>query len=96
MWLPLVYPPTGNLAHTPACALDQESNRQPFDSQACTQPLSHTSQGKNGFYMFANKYFVTQENFNACEKFLLEHNHAHLVTYCLCFQTVLSELTESS
>ena len=38
-------PPTGNLARNPGMCPDWESNQQSFDSQAGTQPLSHTSQG---------------------------------------------------
>ena len=38
-------PPTGDLARNPGMCPDWESNRRPFDSQAGTQPLSHTSQG---------------------------------------------------
>ena len=49
-------PPLGTWQVTQTCALDWESNWQPFDSQASTQPLSHTSQGwlfkflKSGLY----------------------------------------------
>ena len=46
-------PPTGDLAHSPACALcpDWELNQDPFiDLQARTQPLSHTSQGSIDFF----------------------------------------------
>ena len=43
-------PPTGDLAHNPACALDWELNQRPFDSRASTQPLSHTSQGHNAIF----------------------------------------------
>ena len=45
VWLPLVCPRLRNWPVTQACALEWESNQQPFDSQASTQPLSHTSLG---------------------------------------------------
>ena len=35
-----------DLAHNPGMRPNWESNQQPFDSQAGTQPLSHTSQGR--------------------------------------------------
>ena len=38
-------PPTGDWAHIPGMCPDWESNRRPFNSQASTLPLSHTSQG---------------------------------------------------
>ena len=38
--------PTRDLARNQGMCPDWESNWQPFDSQAGTQPLSHTSQGK--------------------------------------------------
>ena len=37
MWLPLAHPPLGTWPTIQACALDWESNQQPFDSQASTQ-----------------------------------------------------------
>ena len=37
MWLPLVRPLVGNLAHNPDMCPDWESSQQPFDSQASTQ-----------------------------------------------------------
>ena len=44
-WLPLVRPLLGTWLATQAYALDWESNQLPFDLQAGTQTLSHTSQG---------------------------------------------------
>ena len=41
--------PLGIWPATQACALDWESNRQPFDLQAGTQPLSHVSQGSMSY-----------------------------------------------
>ena len=41
--------PTGDLAHNPGMCPDWESNWRPFDLQASTQPLSHTSQGTLSF-----------------------------------------------
>ena len=38
-------PSVGDLAHNPGMRPDWELNLQPFDSQANTQPSSHTSQG---------------------------------------------------
>ena len=38
---------TGDLACNPGMCPHWESNQQPFDLQAGTQPLSHTSQGVN-------------------------------------------------
>ena len=38
--------PTGDLACNPGMCPDWESSRRAFDSQAGTQPLSHTSQGR--------------------------------------------------
>ena len=46
VWLPLMCPLLGTWPTTQSCALDWESNQQPFDSQANTQPLSHTRQGR--------------------------------------------------
>ena len=40
-------PLTGDLACNPGMCPDWESNQLPFDLQAGTQPLSHTSQGVN-------------------------------------------------
>ena len=37
VWLPLTHPQLGSWPTTQACALDWESNQQPFDSQAGTQ-----------------------------------------------------------
>ena len=37
--------PTGEPARNPSMCPDWESNQRPFDLQARTQPLSHTSQG---------------------------------------------------
>ena len=37
VWLPLVRPLLGTWSATQTCALDWESNQQPFDSQAGTQ-----------------------------------------------------------
>ena len=45
VWLPPARPLLGVWPTTQACAVDRESNQRPFDSQASTQPLSHTSQG---------------------------------------------------
>ena len=45
---------TGNLAHNPGMCPDWELNRQPFDSQADTQPLSLTSQG---YFFFKQSFF---------------------------------------
>ena len=50
-------PLTGDLASTQACALTRTQNQGPFDSQAGTQLLSHTSRGYIGFFSvtLANK-----------------------------------------
>ena len=47
VWLPLMCPPTGDLAHNPGMCPDWELNRWPFGSQALN-PLSYTSQGQFG------------------------------------------------
>ena len=43
-------PPTGDLAHNPGMCPDWESNQRPFDLQASTQPLSHSSQGEVQYF----------------------------------------------
>ena len=43
-WLPLMWPPTRDLACNPDLCSDQESNQQPSDSQPVLNPLSYTSQ----------------------------------------------------
>ena len=48
-WLPLVRSLLGTWLATQAYALDWESNQLPFDLQAGTQTLSHTSQGYRWF-----------------------------------------------
>ena len=51
VWLPLMCPLLGTWTTTQTCVLDWESNRRPFDLQAGTQPLSHTSQGELQHYI---------------------------------------------
>ena len=50
MWFTLTCLLLGIWPSTQACALDWESNQQPFDLKAGTQPLSHTSQGSVTFF----------------------------------------------
>ena len=69
VWLPLAHPPLGTWPTAQACALDWESNRRPFNSQASTQPLSHTSQGY--YYVFLNRKFL---------KCLVEPSYRRMVT----------------
>ena len=45
VWLPLTWPPTGDLACNPGMCPDWESNWWPFGSQLELNPLSYTSQG---------------------------------------------------
>ena len=45
VWLLIVHPLLGTRPSTQACALDWESNWQPFDYRQALNPLSHTSQG---------------------------------------------------
>ena len=49
VWLPLTYFPPQTWPATQAYALDWELNQQPFNLQAGTEPLSHTSQGRVWF-----------------------------------------------
>ena len=43
VWLPLMWPPTGDLACNPGMCPDWESNQRPFGSQPVLNPLSYTS-----------------------------------------------------
>ena len=45
VWLPLVCPATGDLAHNPGMCPDWESNCNPLIRRPALSPLSHTSQG---------------------------------------------------
>ena len=45
VWLSLVCPPLDTWPATQACALNWESNQQPFGLQLVLSPLSYTSQG---------------------------------------------------
>ena len=38
VWLPLTWPPAGNVVHNPGICPDWELNQGPFGSQTCTQP----------------------------------------------------------
>ena len=58
VWLPLTCPPLGTWPATQAGALDWELNQWPFDSQAGTQPLSHTSQGIFFFRKMMNYHIL--------------------------------------
>ena len=57
VWLPITCPLLGTWPTTQACALQWESNSRPFDSQADTQPLSHTSQGNFAPFFIYSCFF---------------------------------------
>ena len=46
VWLPLTWPPTGDLACNPGMCPDWESNQWPFGLQPELNPRSYTSQGE--------------------------------------------------
>ena len=47
VWLPLIQPPAGDLAHNPGMCPDWESNLDPLVRRPVLNPLSHTSQGES-------------------------------------------------
>ena len=58
VWLPLACPLLGTWPTTQACALEWASNWQCLDSQAGTQPLSHTSQELFNISQMLNFHFI--------------------------------------
>ena len=63
MWLPLAHQ-LRTWPATQACAPDWELNRRPFDSQAGTQPLSHTSQGMVLVFNIIFQFLVTVQRYS--------------------------------
>ena len=61
VWLPLASPLLGTWPATQACALAWESNQRPFDLQASTQLLSHTSQGGSLVFLLPGIFFPFQD-----------------------------------
>ena len=53
VWLPLAYPPLGTWPTTQAGAGNQAGNQtgDPLVCRPALNPLSHTSQGKHGFFL---------------------------------------------
>ena len=104
VWLPLVLPLPGTWPTTQACTLDWKLNPWPFDSQAGTQPLSHTSQGFTGFLSHTPttcEMFSVREVFRKIpifvqEELRLSKYNKHMHTYTpfisigpiLCFLSV--------
>ena len=48
VWLPLVSPPLGTWPATQVCALTENQTSDPLVHRLVLNPLSYTSQGKNG------------------------------------------------
>ena len=46
---------SGDQAHTQACALTGKRTSAPLISRSALSPLSHTSQGHNGFFIYAHQ-----------------------------------------
>ena len=95
-------PPNEDLAHNPGMCPDWELNQQPFDLQARTQPLSHTSQVNWKYFLksyFLNKYAteeqsITNKQFMATEKHR-NSNGFSLGTYIFVIISRLSRSTNS-
>ena len=51
VWLPLTHPATGDLAHNPGMCSHQESNQQPFGSQASSQSTDPYQSGLDVDYI---------------------------------------------
>ena len=60
VWLPLTWPPTGDLACNPDMCPDRESNWWPFGLQPELNPLSYASQGPNFLYIIKMSLAITQ------------------------------------
>ena len=81
VWFLLTSPLLGTWSATQAHALDQESKWRPFDSQAGTQPLSHTSQGD---YRFLKNFLIM--------KFCLSEVQLYLGILCFIWQPCFKNL----
>ena len=73
VWLPLMGPPTGDLACNPGTCPDWELNQQPFGLQPALTSLSYTSQGLIIQFCLLWCKFEMFHLKNYCKKYLLAH-----------------------
>ena len=61
-------PPTGDLAHNPGIALDQELNQRHFDLQASTQSTEPQQPGQNNILLKTMTGIPPCPNYKACKE----------------------------
>ena len=66
VWLPLTWPPTGDLAHNPGMCPGWESNWRPFGLQVGTQSTESHQPGQLVYFKCQNEVFSCSYQMGIC------------------------------